>query len=124
MTWRINVHRDAAKQLEAIPPDRRKRIMNDTALADVPFRGFVKALNGKKFKGLYEMVSGRYRIIFEPMFATRSVEGLAARLRNEGTYHRMPRLRAPTRWLLITLLSLLVGLKSLIPHDHPRTFQE
>jgi mRNA-degrading endonuclease RelE of RelBE toxin-antitoxin system len=29
MPWRINVHRDAAKQLDAIPPDRRQRILND-----------------------------------------------------------------------------------------------
>jgi mRNA-degrading endonuclease RelE of RelBE toxin-antitoxin system len=29
MIWRIKVHRDAAKQLEAIPPDRRERILND-----------------------------------------------------------------------------------------------
>ena len=29
MTWLINVHRDAAKHLEAIPPDRRERIMDD-----------------------------------------------------------------------------------------------
>ncbi len=29
MIWHVRVHRDAAKQLEAIPPDRRKRILND-----------------------------------------------------------------------------------------------
>lgn len=29
MIWQVRVHRDAAKQLEAIPPDRRKRILSE-----------------------------------------------------------------------------------------------
>jgi mRNA-degrading endonuclease RelE of RelBE toxin-antitoxin system len=59
MNWRINVHRDAAKQLDAIPPDRRERILNDIReLADDPFRGLVKPLKGKRFKGLYRKASG------------------------------------------------------------------
>ena len=42
MTWHVKVHDGAAKQLEAIPPDRRKRILNDIAeLAEDPFRGLV-----------------------------------------------------------------------------------
>lgn len=87
MNWRINVHRDAAKQLEAIPPDRRNRILNDIrALAEDPFRGLVKPLKGKAYKGLYRKVSGRYRIIFEPIHATRTVHLLGVLLRNEGTY--------------------------------------
>jgi mRNA-degrading endonuclease RelE of RelBE toxin-antitoxin system len=87
MIWRVNVHRGAAKQLEAIPPDRRERILDDIRDFTVdPFRGLVKPLKGKAFKGLYRKVSGRYRIIFEPMFATRTVEVLAVLLRNEGTY--------------------------------------
>ena len=85
--WRINVHRDAVKQLEAIPPDRRERILKDVReLADDPFRGRVQPLKGKKFKGLYRKVSGRYRIIFEPMFAAHTVHVLAVLLRNEATY--------------------------------------
>ena len=87
MTWRINVQRAAAKQLEAIPPDRRERIVDDIReFAEGPFRGLVKPLKGKKFKGLYRKVSGRYRIIFEPIYASRTVEVLAVLLRNEGTY--------------------------------------
>jgi mRNA-degrading endonuclease RelE of RelBE toxin-antitoxin system len=87
MAWRINVHRDAAKQLDAIPPDRRKRILNDIReLAEDPFRGLVKPLKGKLFKGLYRKVSGRYRIIFEPIFATHTVDVVSVLLRNEGTY--------------------------------------
>jgi mRNA-degrading endonuclease RelE of RelBE toxin-antitoxin system len=87
MNWRINVHRDAAKQLEAIPPDRRNRILNDIrALGEDPFRGLVKPLKGKAYKGLYRKISGRYRIIFEPIHATRTVHVVGVLLRNEGTY--------------------------------------
>ena len=87
MTWLTNVHRDAAKQLEAIPPDRRKRVLNDIRdFADDPFHGLVKPLKGKAQKGLYRKISGRYRIIFEPIHATRTVHVLGVLLRNEGTY--------------------------------------
>ena len=87
MTWLINVRRDAARQLEAIPPDRRNRIMNDIReLADDPFRGLVKPLKGKAHKGLYRKVSGRNRIIFEPIYATHKVHVLGVLLRRESTY--------------------------------------
>lgn len=87
MIWQVRVHRDAAKQLEAIPPDRRKRILNDIdELAEDPFRGLVKPLRGKEYKGRYRKVSGRYRIIFKPMHATHTVEVLLVLVRNEGTY--------------------------------------
>jgi mRNA-degrading endonuclease RelE of RelBE toxin-antitoxin system len=87
MTWLINVHRDAARQLEAIPPDRRNRIMNDIReLADDPFRGLVKPLKGKAHKGLYRKVSGRYRIILEPIHATHTVHVVGVLLRRESTY--------------------------------------
>jgi mRNA-degrading endonuclease RelE of RelBE toxin-antitoxin system len=87
MTWLINVHRDAAKQLEAIPPDRRERIMDDIRdFAEDPFHGLVKPLKGKAFHGLYRKVSGRYRIIFEAIHATHTVDVLAVLLRNERTY--------------------------------------
>ena len=75
MNWRVSLHRGAAKQLEAIPPDRRERVLDDIReLGDDPFRGLVRLLKGKKFAGLYRKVSGRYRIIFEPLFAARTVE--------------------------------------------------
>jgi mRNA-degrading endonuclease RelE of RelBE toxin-antitoxin system len=83
MIWQINVHRDAAKQLERIPPDRRERILNDIREL---FRGLVKPLKGSKYKGLYRKVSGRYRIIFEPIFATHNVDVVSVLLRAKGTY--------------------------------------
>jgi mRNA-degrading endonuclease RelE of RelBE toxin-antitoxin system len=87
MTWLVNVHHEAAKQLKAIPPDRRQRILDDiNELAEDPFRGLVKPLNGKQYKGRYRKVSGRYRIIFRPIHATATVEVLLVLLRNEKTY--------------------------------------
>jgi mRNA-degrading endonuclease RelE of RelBE toxin-antitoxin system len=87
MTWHVKVQDGAAKQLEAIPPDRRKRILDDIAeLAADPFRGLVRPLKGKEYKGRYRKVSGRYRIIFRPIHATHTVEVLLVLLRNEGTY--------------------------------------
>lgn len=87
MSWTVKIARDAAKQLEAILPDRRGRILDDIrALADDPFRGLVKPLRGKEFKGLFRKVSGRYRILFEPSYATHRVEVLLVLLRNERTY--------------------------------------
>jgi len=87
MTWNVKVHVEAAKQLEAIPPDRRKRILNDIdELAEDPFRGLVKPLKGKDYQGRYRKVSGRYRIIFKPIHATHTVEVLLVLLRNERTY--------------------------------------
>jgi mRNA-degrading endonuclease RelE of RelBE toxin-antitoxin system len=87
MIWRVNVHRDAAKQLESIPPGRRRRILNDIdELAEDPFRGLVKPLKGKDYKGRYRKVSGRYRIIFKPIHATHTVDVLLVLLRNERTY--------------------------------------
>ena len=87
MTWHVKVRDGAAKQLEAIPPDRRKRILNDIdELAEDPFRGLVKPLRGKEYKGRYRKVSGRYRIIFKPIYAEHTVEVLLILPRNEKTY--------------------------------------
>ena len=51
-----------------------------------PFRGLVKPLKGRDHKGHYRKVSGRYRIIFKPVYSTSTVEVLAVLLRNERTY--------------------------------------
>jgi mRNA-degrading endonuclease RelE of RelBE toxin-antitoxin system len=70
MPWIVNVHREAVKQLNAIPPDRRERILNDIdEFVEDPLRGLVKPLKGKAHKGHYRKVSGRYRIIFKPVYA-------------------------------------------------------
>jgi mRNA-degrading endonuclease RelE of RelBE toxin-antitoxin system len=87
MTWTVHIHDGASKQLKAMPPDRRQRVVDDiAAFAEDPFRGLVKPLKGKDHKGHYRKVSGRYRIIFKPIHPTNTVEVLAVLLRNEKTY--------------------------------------
>jgi len=87
MTWIVHIHDDAVKQLKAIPPDRRQRVVDDiAAFEEDPFRGLVKPLKGKDHKGHYRKVSGRYRIIFKPVYSTHTVEVLAILLRNQRTY--------------------------------------
>jgi mRNA-degrading endonuclease RelE of RelBE toxin-antitoxin system len=87
MIWIVHIHDAAARQLKALPPDRRLRVMNDiAAFQEDPFRGLVKPLKGKDHKGHYRKVSGRYRIIFKPVHPTKTVEVLAVLLRNEKTY--------------------------------------
>jgi hypothetical protein len=78
MTWTVRVHEDAAKQLKAVPPDRRKRILNDiVALEDDPFRGLVKPLKGKCRAAIAS---------FKPTHASGIADVLAVLLRNEKTY--------------------------------------
>jgi mRNA-degrading endonuclease RelE of RelBE toxin-antitoxin system len=80
MIWHVKVHGEAAKQLELSPPDRRKRILNDIdELAEDPFRGLVKPLKGKEFKGYYRKVSGRDHLQAHPCDThRRCAPGLAA----------------------------------------------
>ena len=87
MNWNVRLADEAVKQLRAIPPDRRKRILDDIQeMEDDPFRGKVKPLLGKELKGRYRKVSGRYRIIFKPVHALHVVEVLLVLLQNEKTY--------------------------------------
>jgi hypothetical protein len=54
MTWIVHIHDGAAKQLRAIPPDRRQRVLDDIAVFQAdPFRGLVKPLKGRDHKGHY-----------------------------------------------------------------------
>jgi len=87
MIWIVHIHDAAAKQLRAIPPDRRQPVFDDiAAFEEDPFRGLVKPLKGRDHKGHYRKVSGRYRIIFKPVHSTNTVDVLAVLLRNEKTY--------------------------------------
>ena len=87
MIWTVHIHDSAARQLKAMPPDRRQRVLDDIAVFEAdPFRGLVKSLKGKAHKGHYRKISGRYRIIFKPIHPTNTVDVLAVLLRNEKTY--------------------------------------
>jgi mRNA-degrading endonuclease RelE of RelBE toxin-antitoxin system len=81
MIWIVHIHDGAAKQLKAIPPDRRQRVLDDIdAFKEDPFRG------SKKRTTEYRKISGRYRIILKPMHPMQMVDVLAVLLHNEKTY--------------------------------------
>ena len=87
MIWFVHIHDGAAKQLKAIPPDRRQRVLDGiAAFEEDPLRGLLKPLKGKEHKGHYRKVSGRYRIIFKPVHLAHTVDVLAVLLGNEKTY--------------------------------------
>lgn len=87
MNWTVRLSKEAAKQLEKLPFDRqdliRKRLRE---MREDPFRGDVKALKGKKWKGRYRKVVGRYRLIFIPHHQENLIEISSIRLRTEKTY--------------------------------------
>lgn len=71
MTWTVHTHDGAARQRNAILPDRRQRVLdNIAAFENKRFQGLVKQLKGKKCKGKHRKVSGHYRIIFAPIRTT------------------------------------------------------
>ncbi len=87
MSWTIRLSREAERQISEFPRDRQRTIQwaIDRMERD-PFQGDVQPLNGKKWKGRYRKVVGRYRLIFIPFHRKRIVEISAILLRNEKTY--------------------------------------
>ena len=87
MNWTVRLAREAARQLERLPPDRQDFIRGHLrAMASDPFLGDVKPLKGKRWKGRFRKRIGRYRIILIPFHQQRVVEVSAILLRSEGTY--------------------------------------
>ena len=87
MNWTVRLSKEAERQLKQLPTDRqeliRKRLRE---MRRDPFRGNVKMLKGKKWKGRYRKVVGRYRLIFIPFYQEQVVEISAILLRTEKTY--------------------------------------
>ncbi|MBI3091794.1 MAG: type II toxin-antitoxin system RelE/ParE family toxin [Candidatus Tectomicrobia bacterium] len=87
MSWTIELSRRAAKEYEKLPPDRQELV--GRALEEMkedPFRGAVKPLKGKQWKGRYRKRVAGYRLIFTPFRTSRVVEISAIMLRSESTY--------------------------------------
>ncbi len=87
MAWTIRLSRDAEKQLSELPRDRQEIVGKaiDRMKAD-PFQGNVEPLKGKKWKGRYRKVVGRYRLIFIPFHQQQTVEISQILIRTEKTY--------------------------------------
>ena len=75
MPWTIRLSLEAEKQLSRIPRDHQETISGAIdRMREDPFQGNVQPLKGKKWKGRYRKVAGRYRLIFIPFHSQRIVE--------------------------------------------------
>ena len=87
MNWTVTLAKDADKELKKLPADRQEFILKHLReMREDPFRGDVKALKGKEWKGRYRKRIGRYRFIFVPRHAEKIVDISAILIRSGRTY--------------------------------------
>jgi mRNA-degrading endonuclease RelE of RelBE toxin-antitoxin system len=87
MNWVVRIADDAQAFINGLPKKARDQISRSiTEMEQDPFRGDVKALQGKEWKGYYRKRTGRYRIIFFAHHAKRVVDIGWVLFRSEKTY--------------------------------------
>lgn len=87
MPWLVRLSADARKQVDRLPADRQAQLLRALReIAEDPFRGDVKPLKGREWKGCYRKRVGRYRVIFFPQHRDRIVDVSAIVPRTENTY--------------------------------------
>jgi len=87
MPWTAQLSKAAERDLERLPRDRQRLIAKAIdRMEEDPFLGDVQPLKGKRWRGLYRKVVGRYRIIFIPSHQERIVDIVRILLRSEKTY--------------------------------------
>ena len=87
MTWTVRLAKEAARQFEKVSPDRQEQILAHLReMREDPFRGDVRPLKGKQWKGRYRKRVGRYRLIFIPVHSEHIVEISQILPRTENTY--------------------------------------
>ena len=87
MAWEIRLSPEADKQLSRLPRDHQETITKSIdSMRENPFQGDVEPLKGKKWKGRYRKVAGRYRVIFIPFRQQQIIEISQILLRSEKTY--------------------------------------
>jgi mRNA-degrading endonuclease RelE of RelBE toxin-antitoxin system len=65
MNWVVRIADDARLFIQNLPDKARRQVFRGIVeLEENPFRGDVKPLKGKEWKGYYRKRAGRYRIIF------------------------------------------------------------
>ena len=87
MTWLVRLSADAKKQVDRLPTDRQDQLLR--ALREMtqdPFRGDVKPLKGRDWKGWYRRRIGRYRVIFLPQHQDHIIAVSAIVPKSEKTY--------------------------------------
>ena len=87
MTWNVRLAKEAQKQFRKFPLDRQEWLLAHLRdMKEDPFRGDVKPLKGKEWKGRYRKKIGRYRLIFVPRHSEHVVEISQILPRSEKTY--------------------------------------
>ena len=87
MNWTVRLSRDAAKQLQRLPKDRQRQVLQAlNEMADDPYRGDVIRIQSGRFKGVLRKRVGRLRLIFSVDPQQKVVAVAAVLQRSEGTY--------------------------------------
>lgn len=87
MNWVVRISDDAQLFINGLPQKARRQITRSiNQMEQDPFRGDVKALQGKAWQGYYRKRSGDYRIIFFPHREQHIVDVSWVVLKSEKAY--------------------------------------
>ena len=87
MNWVVRIADDAQLFIQNLPDKTRRQVSHSISqLEQNPFRGDVKPLKGKEWKGHYRKRAGDHRIIFFIRYEQRVIDVLAVLRRSEKTF--------------------------------------
>lgn len=87
MNWVVRIAEAAQAFIQDLPAKTRRQVSRSiTELEQDPFRGDVKSLKGKEWKGFYRKRAGDFRIIFLLRYDQRVIDVSSVLRRSEKTY--------------------------------------
>lgn len=87
MNWAVRTADDAQLFIQNLPNKTRRQVSRSISqLEQDPFRGDVKPLKGKEWKGHYRKRAGDYRIVFFMHYEQRLIDVSGVLRRSEKTY--------------------------------------
>jgi len=87
MNWACEFSEAAGEDLRALPKPIQRRVARVmTQMADDPFQGDVKPLQGAEWKGVFRRRLGDYRLLFMADYATKAVVVVRILIRSGKTY--------------------------------------
>jgi mRNA-degrading endonuclease RelE of RelBE toxin-antitoxin system len=87
MSWACRLTADAERDLRGLPKAIQKRVARVlTQMADAPFQGNVKALQGEAWNGVFRRRIGDYRLLFTADREKETVYVVRILLRSGKTY--------------------------------------
>jgi len=87
MNWVVRVSADARAFIQGLPDKMRGQVSRTISdLEQDPFRGDVKPLKGKEWRGFYRKRTGDFRIIFLLDYEQRLVDVSSVLRRSGKTY--------------------------------------